>query len=124
MLNIGIEVLKCWKCLPERMITKGRFSLVCTPAYFKALSASNIINGFQSTGIYLFDFQCIYLFDVQIQFLKKLLVLAQYHFRKILGHVTIRKNWIMVLVCQNWCYNHLVPIFTLKILICLLLIHL
>ncbi len=37
------------------MITKGRFDLVCTTAYYQALSASNIINGFWSTGIYLFD---------------------------------------------------------------------
>jgi len=36
-------------------ITKGRFGLVCIPAYFKALSASNIINGFRSTSINLFD---------------------------------------------------------------------
>jgi len=80
VLNIGIEVLKYWKRHPERMITKGRFSLECTSAYLKLYLPATLLMAFN---------QLAYICLIQMQFLKKLMVLAQYHFREILGHVTI-----------------------------------
>ena len=49
------EVLKFWRAHPDRVITKARFGSICTPAYNKALSITNICNGFLATGIYPFD---------------------------------------------------------------------
>ena len=50
-----VEVLKYWHTHPDRVITKARFGSICTPAYNKALSITNISNGFRTTGIYPFD---------------------------------------------------------------------
>ena len=50
-----MEVLKYWHTHPDHVITKARFSSICTPAYNKALSITNISNRFRTTGIYPFD---------------------------------------------------------------------
>ena len=49
------EVLKYWRMHPDRVITKARFGSICTPAFNKSLSITNISNGFRATGIYPFD---------------------------------------------------------------------
>ena len=49
------EVLKFWRAHPDRVITKARFGSICTPAYNKAISITNVCNGFRATGIYPFD---------------------------------------------------------------------
>ena len=49
------EVLKFWRGHPDRVITKARFGSICTPAYNKAISITNVCNGFRATGIYPFD---------------------------------------------------------------------
>ena len=49
------EVLKYWRMHPDRVITKARFGSICTPAFNKSLSITNISNGFCATGIYPFD---------------------------------------------------------------------
>ena len=51
----NVEVLKYWRTHPDHVITKARFGSICTPAYNKALSLTNISNGFRTTGIYPFD---------------------------------------------------------------------
>ena len=40
------EVLKFWRAHPDRVITKARFGSMCTPAYNKAISITNVCNGF------------------------------------------------------------------------------
>ena len=49
------EVLKYWRTHPDRVVTKARFGSICTPAFNKSLSITNISNGFRATGIYPFD---------------------------------------------------------------------
>ena len=53
------EVLKYWRAHLDQMITKARFGSICTPAYNKALSITNICNGFRATRIYPFDLDAI-----------------------------------------------------------------
>ncbi|XP_076824884.1 uncharacterized protein LOC143470554 [Clavelina lepadiformis] len=54
-----IEVMKFWRTHPDRIITKSRFGSLCTPAFYKAVSMSNISNGFRATGIYPYDSSAI-----------------------------------------------------------------
>ena len=48
------EVLTFWRMHPDRQLTKDRFGKIFTPAWYKSVT-TNIINGFQTTGIFPFD---------------------------------------------------------------------
>ena len=49
------EILKFWRLHPDRQVNKDRFGKIFTPAWYKALTPTNVINGFKSTGLYPFD---------------------------------------------------------------------
>jgi len=49
------EVLKFWRLHPDRQVNKERFGKIFTSAWYKALTPTNVINGFKSTGLYPFD---------------------------------------------------------------------
>ena len=48
------EVLKFWRLHPNRQVNKARFGKIFTPAWYKAMTPANVINGFKSTGLYPF----------------------------------------------------------------------
>jgi len=49
------DVLKFWRLHPDRQVNKERFGKIFTPAWYRAMTPANVINGFKSTGLYPFD---------------------------------------------------------------------
>jgi len=49
------ELLKFWRLHADRQVNKDRFGKIFTPAWYKAMTPMNVINGFKATGIYPFN---------------------------------------------------------------------